>query len=117
MEFISSSSLSGFEFFPQILDNCLVRCFSLSISLGVPLCGEAKLHFTALTEFPEVARNELGSIISDDLLGYAKPANDILPDETLDVQILNISMRFCFDPFREVISEYKKVLALTTRPW
>ena len=110
-------ALLRFEFLLQILYYCFVGCLSLSISLGVPRGREAKFNFPPLTEFFEVAQNELGSIDSDYFLGQAESVNYVLPNEAFNVRILYIHKRLCFYPLCKVISEYKQVFTLTARSW
>ena len=55
------------------------------------------------TVLPESFAIKLKAIVRDKGIGNTESSNDVLPDKPLDIYISDISQRFSFDPFDEIV--------------
>ena len=61
------------------------------------------MDFEFRAEISEGYAVKLRTVVSYDCLRDSKPANDVLPNESRDIFVLDVSIRLCFYPFTEVI--------------
>ena len=61
------------------------------------------MDFEFQAKIPEGNAIKLQTIVGYDCLRDSKPTNDVLPNEFRDIFVLDISIRFYFYPFTEVI--------------
>ena len=61
------------------------------------------MDFKFQIEIPESNAVELRTVVGYDCLRDSKSANDVLPNEFGDIFVLNVSIRFYFYPFTEVV--------------
>ena len=81
----------------------LVDSFSLPISLQIGWSGISILYPQIRIVLPEGFAIKLKAIIKDEGMGNPELSNDILPDKPLDIHISDISQRFSFDLFGEIV--------------
>ena len=81
----------------------LVDSFSLPISLLIGWSGISILYPKIITVLPESFAIKLKAIVRDESMGNPESSNDILPEKPLDIHISDISQRFSFDPFGEIV--------------
>ena len=56
-----------------------------------------------LIEVPQLFIDELSAVVGDDGMGQAKTADDVLPNERMDLPSGDVGQGLCFDPLGEVI--------------
>ena len=74
--------------------------------------GIVDLNTRIYTKVPELPCSKLGSIIGDNIIGYAEPVHDLV-DEFHVLGSCYGSCRLSFDPFGELIHRYEDVCEST----
>ncbi|KAM2954100.1 hypothetical protein FF1_032424 [Malus domestica] len=88
--------------FLEAIEDHLVGCFGLPITLMISLRGHVLLNAILLEELRHVFTHELWAIVGDRLRD-AKSANDVPPYEVLYVRLSCGLLGLCFYPFGEVV--------------
>ncbi|KAB2622479.1 hypothetical protein D8674_024661 [Pyrus ussuriensis x Pyrus communis] len=101
------------------VENHLVGCLSLPISLRGPWRGHVLLDAIFLEELRQIFAYELQAIICDDGLKDVESVNDGPPYKVLYVRLSHGCHRLCFYPFGEVINchDHHASAATNERHW
>ena len=81
----------------------LVDSFNSSISLRIGRSKIPVLYPQIKTVLPKGFAIKLKAIIRDEGIGNPESSYDILPDESFDIYVSDISQRFNLDPFGKII--------------
>ena len=88
----------------------LVDSFSLPISLWIGWGGISILYPQIRTVLPESFAIKLKAIVRDESMRNTELSNDILPDKPLDIHTSDVSQRFSFNPFSEIVYADQQIL-------
>ena len=84
-----------------------------SISLWIGWSGISILYPQIKTVLPESFAIKLKAIIRDEGMRNLESSNNTLPDKPFDIYIPDISQRFSFDPFAEIICPNEQILFIS----
>ena len=83
-----------------------ISCLRLTIALGIVRSRPSILDVVMVKQLADIFVDKGSTIISDNLMGIAKPTNYVLTDEICNHWTGSFLQRDCLNPFCEVLHSY-----------